>query len=253
MRKPTPAYLVTCVVIALGGSLAFAQTTVPRTTMPTPTASAGTSTTTTPTTRGSMVNNGTFTRTPNGAITTTNVNGGTTTTNANGSTITTNRNADGTFTSVTRNSDGSVASTITTNGAPSFDANGVLVTDTTTGTSVAPIEPTPVNPVVNGAIGGVTVDGERLLDERDRVLQIDRGTVSAGVQAQPGTALADVQRSSVSLDRVIKAAEQDRKKIGRNGQLLNSIAPRTNVDRSNEMPDDGPTPALSGLSNSLRR
>jgi hypothetical protein len=57
----------------------------------------------------------------------------------------------------------------------------------------------------------------------------------------------------VSLDRVIKSAEKDRKKIGKNGQLLNSIAPRTNVDRSAEMPDDGPTPALSGLSNGLVR
>ena len=250
MRKPSPAYLVTSVLIALGGSVAFAQSNAPgRVTQPAATTTPRATTTAPPGTPGSMVNSGALVRTPNGSTTTANVNGGTTTTNANGSTTTTNRNGDGTFTTVTRNSDGTVASTVNTNGAPSFDANGVLVNDTTTGS----ITPPAANPIVNGAVGGVTVDGERLLDERDRALQIDRGNVSGGAQAQPGTALADVQRSSVSLDRVIKSAEKDRKKIGKNGQLLNTIAPRTNADRSNEMPDDGPTPALSGLANSLRR
>jgi hypothetical protein len=149
-------------------------------------------------------------------------------TNADGSKTTTTLNTDGSRSIVTQNLDGST----TTQTIPLRLFNPALI---------------------NGTEAGVSVEGERLLDERDRALQIDRNSLSFDVPAQQGTALAEVQRSSVSLDRVIKSAEKDRKKIGRNGQLLNTIAPRTNVDRSNEMPDDGPTPALSGLSNSLVR
>ncbi len=42
-------------------------------------------------------------------------------------------------------------------------------------------------------------------------------------------------------------------KIGRNGQLLQSIAPRTNVNRTNQMPDDGPSPTLTGTDSALTR
>jgi hypothetical protein len=81
---------------------------------------------------------------------------------------------------------------------------------------------------------------------------VDNGMASANAQigmngVNAGASTNDTVRSSASLDRVIKQSERDRRKIGRNGQLLYSIAPRTNVDRSNEMPDDGPTPALKGL------
>jgi hypothetical protein len=41
--------------------------------------------------------------------------------------------------------------------------------------------------------------------------------------------------------------------VGRNGQLLYSVAPRTNVDRSWQMPDDGPSPALTGSNSTLTR
>jgi hypothetical protein len=293
MRKPSPALLVTSVVIALTGSMALAQNraTAARpattTTMTSP-ASTSTSTGSAATTSASSSSRVTgispTVRTSDGRTITTNANGGTTTTVQNG---------DGTFTTTMRNSDGSVAGTITTAGAPATDANGSLLVNNGTTTAAPTVgNPTVVtnsdgsttsttlnangtrtivttavdgtttsttlpgnlfNPgLVNGAVGGVTLDGERLLDERDRALAIDRSAVSVDLVSL-GTATADVQRSSVSLDRVIKSAERDRKKIGRNGQLLNTIAPRTNVDRSSEMPDDGPTPALSGLANSLSR
>jgi hypothetical protein len=105
--------------------------------------------------------------------------------------------------------------------------------------------------VINGAPGGVNADGERLLaEERERVAAGDSALV---VLQERAMLSSDLARSSVSLNRVIKDAEKDRRKIGRNGQLLHSIAPRTNVDRSHEMPDDGPTPALSGLASGLVR
>ena len=239
MRKPLPALLVTSVVIALTGSVAFAQivtaparaasTTMMTAPVPVASSATGTSTVSRPaaassSTRGS--GNGASSGT--GATATTASPGNPTVlTNSDGSTTSTMLNADGTRTIVTTAVDG----TTTTTTLPVNLFNSGLV---------------------NGAAGGVTLDGERLLDERDRSLAIDRSAVSVDLVSL-GTATADVRRSSVSLDRVIKSAERDRKKIGRNGQLLNTIAPRTNVDRSSEMPDDGPTPALSGLSNSLSR
>ena len=56
-----------------------------------------------------------------------------------------------------------------------------------------------------------------------------------------------------NVDRAIAQVQRDRKRAGRNGQLLYSIAPRTNVDRSNEAPNDGPSPALSGYNSALAR
>ena len=56
-----------------------------------------------------------------------------------------------------------------------------------------------------------------------------------------------------NVDRAIAQVQRDRKRVGRNGQLLYSIAPRTNVDRSNEAPNDGPSPALSGYNSALAR
>ena len=210
MRKPSPALLVTSVVIALTGSVAFAQK------VTTPARAASTTIVTAPA--------------PAASTTTTTLGNPTVLANSDGSTTSTTLNNDGTRTMVTTNVDG------------------------TTSTTTLPANL--FNPaVINGAVGGVTLDGERLLDERDRALAIDRSAVSVDLASlgTVTTATADVQRSSVSLDRVIRQAERDRKKIGRNGQLLNTIAPRTNVDRSSEMPDDGPTPALSGLANSLSR
>ncbi len=112
---------------------------------------------------------------------------------------------------------------------------GVLVGGTdVTGATAMPVTNLGNPLVFNGAVGS-DLAAESL----------DQGNGVAIVGNTPTA--ADYARSSVSLDRVIKSAERDRRKAGRNGQLLYSIAPRTSVDRSNEMPDDGPTPALRGL------
>lgn len=230
MRNPTPAYLVTSVVIALAASAVHAQTaarnapparagTSVANTAPTPTANTSNPTTTAPATakpRVTGVPTTTPTTTGNSAVLT----------NSDGSISTTTLNADGTRTIVTEMPDG----TKTTSRLPENLFNPG---------------------VINGTIGGVTVDGERLVAEPNGAPTVD---TRAAFEIQERALIStDVQRSSASLDRVIKNAEKDRKKVGKNGQLLHSITPRTNVDRSDEMRDDGPTPALSGLSNSLTR
>ena len=242
--RNSPAYALTSIVIALAAGAVCAQTTGPRiggpatigrsvlNTAPRPMAN----TTTTTTNSSSTAARPTVTQIPAGtasasgtSTTTTGSSTGQTNsitlTNADGSATTTTLNADGTRTIVTMNRDG----TTTTTRLPENLFNPALI---------------------NGAIGGVSVDGERLVAEAAPASQAD----SLAVEIQERLLLnADVQRSSASLNRVIRQAENDRRKIGRNGQLLHSIAPRTNVDRSGEMPDDAPTPALSGLSNSLIR
>lgn len=64
---------------------------------------------------------------------------------------------------------------------------------------------------------------------------------------------AEQAANEASVNRAIRQVSRDRERIGRNGQLLYSIAPRTNVDRRNEMPDDGPSPSLSGYNSALVR
>jgi hypothetical protein len=75
---------------------------------------------------------------------------------------------------------------------------------------------------------------------------------NASIAAQ-GIAVTEAQVNGVNVDRAINQVSRDRKRIGRNGQLLYSIAPRTNVDRSAQMPDDGPSPALTGSNSTLTR
>lgn len=227
MRKPSPAYLVTSVVIALAASAAYAQTAAPRNAAP---ASVSRSVATTaplvtanPTTPPAISAKPRVTGFPEASTTSTSIGNPTVLTNSDGSISTTTLNADGTRTIVTVKPDG---------------------TKTTT------TLPERLTAVINGTSAGVTVDGERLVAEAATASQ--PGLLAVEIQERAFIS-ADVQRGSASLDRVIKEAEKDRRKIGRHGQLLNSIAPRTNVDRSDEMPDDGPTPALSGLSNSLIR
>ena len=65
--------------------------------------------------------------------------------------------------------------------------------------------------------------------------------------------LTEAQANGANVDRAINQVSRDRKRIGRNGQLLYSIAPRTNVDRSNEMPDDPLPPSLTGYYSTLTR
>jgi hypothetical protein len=75
---------------------------------------------------------------------------------------------------------------------------------------------------------------------------------NASIAAQ-GIAVSEAQVNGANVDRAINQVSRDRKRIGRNGQLLYSIAPRTNADRTAQMPDDGPTPALTGSNSTLTR
>ena len=71
--------------------------------------------------------------------------------------------------------------------------------------------------------------------------------------AQNGIAVTEAQVNGANVDRAIAQVQRDRKRIGRNGQLLYSIAPRNTVDRTGQMPDDGPSPALTGSNSTLTR
>jgi hypothetical protein len=93
------------------------------------------------------------------------------------------------------------------------------------------------------AAGGVSVNGERLANP-------------AGIAASDLTAGADfgiaassvpqvgIATSVAAADPAVRKELRKRQALKRNDQLLYSIAPRTNVDRSWQMPNDPPTPAL---------
>lgn len=251
MRKLSPAYVVTSLVVAIAGAGALTQAQAA-------TKSAGTIVAGSAMRSGSTVTATSATGIPSTASTTTGTGTGTTTGTSSSRVTLSNtsptdtRNAQtmdataathlsgpspfttGGATTTTAAGTGSSSGTSTTGGVIN---NGTDVTGTT-GTS-APLT-TLGNPLIfNGA---VTSD---LAADNVAAMQPDQSNaVAIGNDA---SLAADTARSSANLDRVIKSAERDRKKIGRNGQLLHSIAPRTNVDRSKEMPDDGPTPALKGL------
>jgi hypothetical protein len=70
----------------------------------------------------------------------------------------------------------------------------------------------------------------------------------AGNGAAGGTGAADVRTGATTTPELDQAARREaqriRKTVERKGQMMNSIAPRTEVDRTNQMPDDS-TPLLS--------
>jgi hypothetical protein len=68
-----------------------------------------------------------------------------------------------------------------------------------------------------------------------------------------GVVVSEAPANGANVDRAINQVSRDRKRVGRNGQLLYSIAPRTNVDRSKEMPDDPLPPSLTGYYSTLTR
>lgn len=278
MRKSKPAFVATAVLFALAGSAAFAQV------APRPASPAATTTATAPrpaatTSSRGGVSGGSGSRmtpsattgpsgvaapggdlTPSGSGQTYSATGptpgstsgtGTGTTSGLGATGTASAAAaltPGTSTTRTVNADGTT--TVTTSSSQgwmmeTFDRNGMLIAKTDSRSSPF------AAPVVNGTPTGVTADGERLLEEERASAANQQSMVVLQERAMLN---ADLARSSVSLNNVIRDAEKDRRKIGRNGQLLHTIAPRSNgVDRSHEMPDDGPTPALSGLASGFAR
>jgi hypothetical protein len=108
--------------------------------------------------------------------------------------------------------------------------------DATTGSIVSNAAALPM--ASNGTIGASDVYSAPLLASNGIIVTEDQ---------------LQSRANATNVDRAIAQVQRDRKRIGRNGQLLYSIAPRTNVDRSHEAPDDGPTPALSGYNSALAR
>jgi hypothetical protein len=159
----------------------------------------------------------------------------------------------------------STAGTGTTSGAGATgtgSSTGGTTTTTTTGNGAF------------GTIGGASVIGGGAVVGSNGVIVVPAGNPSdvtilppnSGTVLAQGLAASDVNAGSVliadanapamngvSVDRAINQVSRDRKRVGRNGQLLYSVAPRTNVDRSWQMPDDGPSPALTGSNSTLTR
>ena len=73
----------------------------------------------------------------------------------------------------------------------------------------------------------------------------ERIPVNRAASALPAPAGA-TPTPTPELDAAIRnSAQQTRKKVAPQGQLLHSITPRTNADKSDQMPDDPVSPALT--------
>jgi hypothetical protein len=258
MRTLSPAYVVTSVVMALCGSVSYGAVVVrsgavmtsssaPITSPANTGAASSSAATSNPAARGNPT---TTTTGSSGTATTTAASGGDGSTLGSGSTVIGSSTASsfpnqGT-TAPNTVIGSSAASSIPDNsaaGASSVNSTGAI----TPGSGVS----TFANPVIVGGYGyGMNVaEGER----------VDNGNANANANvAYAGAqvdqlAATDIQASgnSQSFDRAVNTVKRDRQRVGRNGQLLQSIAPRTNANRSNEMPDDPPSPALTGSSSAL--
>ena len=145
-------------------------------------------------------------------------------------------------TSTSTSTGGGTSGTTASSGTRTAGSSSVNSTGTISGTSDVTGTNTIATPVLVNGIAGSSFESDRVADER--AMASAQYVQANGVTMQP--VVTDTARAGASIDRVVRQAQRDRSKIGRNGQLLHSIAPRTKVDRSNEMPDDGPSPALTG-------
>jgi hypothetical protein len=94
-------------------------------------------------------------------------------------------------------------------------------------------------------VGGVIVESGVDTAAEDFVIGAngERIPVSRAASVVPAPANAT---PTPELDAAIRnSAQQTRKKVERKGQVLNSITPRTNADKSDQMPDDPVSPALT--------
>jgi hypothetical protein len=145
----------------------------------------------------------------------------------------------------------------TTSGASAGTTTGTTGTGTETGTGGV-VGTTSVLPFAVPAFGtpDVTSSGVALASTTAPILA-GNGVFASDVYGTPvlsaNVVTTDQAANDAAVNRALRQVSRDRARIGRNGQLLYSIAPRTNVDRSNEMPDDGPSPALSGYNSALAR
>ena len=146
------------------------------------------------------------------------------------------------------------ASGSTSSLGPLAGASSVNGTTTGTGTTVGS---TGVLPFAVAPFGTADVTSSGALAASTTPTLASNGVFASDVYGMPvlsaNVVTAEPGANDASVNRAIRQVQRDRARIGRNGQLLYSIAPRTNVDRSNEMPDDGPSPALSGYNSALAR
>lgn len=147
-------------------------------------------------------------------------------------------------TSGTTTSGGSSVGTGTSVTATGGTATGTggTTTGTVVGTSLG--FPGSVGIVMNSGEPAVDVNGNLVVG--NAAYAVAPTVTQATAYAPPQYAAAEVAFADNTMNQVIGEARRDRHRVGRNGQLLYSIAPRTNVDRSREVPDDGPSPALTG-------
>ncbi len=131
----------------------------------------------------------------------------------------------------------------TTTPPPPTTSPPTTSSETTTSATTAPVinpigarvvlEPVPV-------VEGISAYGER----------VSGATPAVATSGAPATGVAapviGTEFSEVDLDRAVrKESRRAQRKVARNEQRLQTIAPRTNVDRTAEMPDDPVSPAIS--------
>ena len=150
------------------------------------------------------------------------------------------------------------ASGSTSSLGPLAGAPSVSGTTTGTGTTVgATVGTTGVLPFAVAPFGTPDVTSSAAVASTTSPTLASNGVFASDVYGTPvlsaNVVTSEQAANEASVNRAIRQVSRDRARIGRNGQLLYSIAPRTNVDRRNEMPDDGPSPSLSGYNSALVR
>ena len=106
----------------------------------------------------------------------------------------------------------------------------------------------------NGTLEGVDANGERVggqvVAEGTSGLSPNASASGLSPNALAETDVVVTQSGSSVIVPELSAVERKelrkRHNLGKNQQLLNTVAPRTSVDRTGQMPDDPPTPALTG-------
>jgi len=95
--------------------------------------------------------------------------------------------------------------------------------------------------VDNGLVapGTVSINGELMGNPAGNAVVASNGAILSGSAFVPQVGVATTEN-----DPRVRRELDKRRNLKRNGQLLYSIAPRTNVDRSWQMPDDPISPAL---------
>jgi hypothetical protein len=130
-------------------------------------------------------------------------------------------------------------------GAPTIVGFGALGTSPNGGLVVAPITAIPSDVTTGSAMANTTLASS--------TPTFTNADIVGASLAQNGIAVTERTGDPRSFDRAVDMVKRDRLRAGRNGQLVYSVAPRTNVDRTWQMPDDGPGPSLTGSNSTLTR